>query len=80
MSDKAVTEMTDDEVESLSVQATIAVLGYLSEHEDDIALGVDDYGKLKDVFIFYTETTTLNTTLMQTLYNPCYDCTVFYYS
>tara|TARA_R110000803_G_scaffold51629_2_gene106603 strand:+ start:8844 stop:9038 length:195 start_codon:yes stop_codon:yes gene_type:complete len=54
MSDKAVTEMTDDEVESLSVQATIAVLGYLSEHEDDIALGVDDYGKLKDVFIFYT--------------------------
>ena len=42
--------LTEIEIFELADQATTALMDYLTEHENDIALGLGDYGVLKSPF------------------------------
>lgn len=48
--------MIDDldavELADLAAEATTALADFLVSHEDDIALGINDYGSLMPVFYF----------------------------
>ena len=53
---KTVDDLTDEEAVELASEATKALLEWFELHENDIALGFEDYGKLKDSYLWFTGT------------------------
>lgn len=45
-------DLTETEFMELAHQATTDLMSWLEAHEDDIALGINDFGALKPVFFF----------------------------
>lgn len=44
-----------NEAEKDLVQALESLIGYLKNHEQDIAIGENDFSDLRDIFVYFIE-------------------------